>query len=284
MSIRADLRNYITVSIGDGTLTNAWEEAWLPCGRLAAFIPYRLIHADGFAVDTTVQHLVDTLHDGWPAAWRARFPILESSPLPLLRTGVADEHCWDLEGNGHGTLTVQSVYTSLAGHMPITPWWKAVWFKGHIPKHSFCLWTACLTRLPTLDRLAVWKEEPPVLTCRLCGLVNESHNHLFFECSFSRQVWIQVMHKVQWEDFPCSWTPIVDALSDPTLRPRRLEHQLVLAASVYVVWCERNQRIFRDTSKPVPHLVQLIMSAVLDRIAWKRRKKRMVIVRHVGTT
>ncbi|KAJ9536695.1 LOW QUALITY PROTEIN: hypothetical protein OSB04_un000168, partial [Centaurea solstitialis] len=265
MNLRDEVRQFISVRLGNGSRTNAWEDVWLPCGRLSAF---------GFAIDTTVLDLVDTFQDGWPDHWKLRFPLLSTSPIPTLQMDGTDGYCWDLGGNGHGTCTVQSIYTSLAGQMPVIPWWKAVWFKGHIPKHAFCLWTTCLKRLPTLDRVATWKEEPPDLSCRLCGIANESHDHLFFECSFSRQVWIQVMDKVALRGFPCSWTPIIDALSDQSTRPNVLEHSLVLAATVYTVWCERNQRIFRDISKPVPHLVQLIMTAVLDRAAWKRRKKK----------
>ncbi|KAJ9557288.1 hypothetical protein OSB04_011902 [Centaurea solstitialis] len=192
MSIRSDIRHFITIRIGDGDSTNAWEDNWLSCGPLASFVPYRLIHSVGFTVDATVKQLVDTFHDGWP------------------------------EGNEHGRFTVRNAYDLFEGILPIVPWWESVWFKGHIPKHSFCLWTACLNRLPTLDRLAAWKEEPPDLSCRLCSISPESHDHLFFECSFSRQVWLQVMGKMAWLDFPCSWSDIMLAISDQSTHPTRL--------------------------------------------------------------
>ncbi|KAJ9535153.1 hypothetical protein OSB04_un001767 [Centaurea solstitialis] len=245
MSLRTDIRNFVSIRVGDGLTTNAWEDAWLPCGRLSAFIPYRFIHMEGFSVDTKVMDLVDTFTNGWPELWKDRFPVLSSSPLPVLQHGVSDDYFWDLDGNGNGVCSVHNVYMSLAGQMPVIPWWKAVWFKGHIPKHSFCLWTACLKRLPTLDR-----------------------------------VWLLVMKEVDLVGFPCSWMHIVEAISDQARRPKMMAQCLVLAAAVYIIWCERNQRIFRDTSKPVPHLVQMIMTATLDRLAWKRRKKKTMIIQH----
>ncbi|KAJ9541973.1 hypothetical protein OSB04_028479 [Centaurea solstitialis] len=283
MSIRSDIRHLVTVRIGDGESTNAWEDNWLPCGHLASFIPYRLVHSTGFTADATVSNLVDDFHDSWPNDWCTRFPVLASTDLPVLTHGTPDVYCWDVMRNGHGRFSVRDAYVSFENVLPTVPWWQSVWFKGHIPKHSFCLWTACLNRLPTLDRVAVWKEEPPDLTCRLCLIASESHDHLFFECVYSRQVWLQVMGNLEWLDFSCSWSAIVAAMSDQDTRPKMLEHQLLLAATVYCVWCERNRRIFQELAKPVPHIVRLIMEAVYDRLAWKKRKKKPAIT-HVDQT
>ncbi|KAJ9536718.1 hypothetical protein OSB04_un000103 [Centaurea solstitialis] len=272
MGIREDVRRFVSVRVGDGQTTNAWEDAWLPCGPLSEFVPHRFIHAHSFSVGTTVKQLLDTFHDGWPDYWVNRFPELATVALPTLQNDVQDACCWNIDANGNGKFTVQRAYYAFEGEHPIVPWWRMVWFKAHIPKHSFCLWTACLNRLPTQDRIAAWKEEPPDMRCSLCGISRDSHDHLFFECSFSRQIWLQVMDKVQWVDFPCSWSGIVGALSNPDTAPKHLEHKLALAASVYVVWCERNSRLFRGDSKPIPHLVRMILDSVLDRVAWKQRK------------
>ncbi|KAJ9561591.1 hypothetical protein OSB04_006751 [Centaurea solstitialis] len=275
MSIRSDCRRFITVAIGDGMSTNAWEENWLTCGKLSEFMPYRFVHSSGFLASTTVRQLLDTFHDGWPDSWVTRFSVLANVPLPISQHDVRDRFCWDVNEYANGEFTVQRAYKSFVGHFPSVPWWRSVWFKAHIPKHSFCLWTACLERLPTQDRIATWKDEPPDLKCSLCGINNDSHDHLFFECTFSRQVWLQVMDKVHWVGFPCSWHGIVQALSDTGSAPKCLEHQLALAASVYNVWCERNRRLFGGGSKPVPHVVQTILGNVLDRLAWKNKKKHL---------
>ena len=67
--------------------------------------------------------------------------------------------CWD--ANRNGEFSVREAYVSLDDQHPIVPWHDSVWFKGHIPKHSFCLWIACLRRHPTQDRIGVWKHDPP---------------------------------------------------------------------------------------------------------------------------
>ncbi|KAJ9564711.1 hypothetical protein OSB04_000677 [Centaurea solstitialis] len=272
MTLRTDVRRFATVRVGNGRSLNAWEDAWLTCGKLSAFISYRFIHSVGLSLATTVKELLDTIPVGWPDSWVVRFPVLANVAIPALQGDAPDIHCWDVDGGGIGLFSVQRAYKSFEGHLPLVAWWKSVWFKAHIPKHSSCLWTACLFRLPTQDRIATWKEEPPDLKCCFCGTTNDSHNHLFFECSFSRQAWLQILDKLHWLDFPCSWDMIVNALSDPSSAPSRLEHRLALAASVYHVWCERNRRLFGGGSKPILYLVQSIMDSVLDRMAWKRKK------------
>lgn len=68
-----------------------------------------------------------------------------------------------------------------------------VWFKGAIPKHSFICWLAILNRLSTRDRQ---QKSSPLIDklCPFCG-VEESREHLFFDCSFSSQVWKEVVLK-----------------------------------------------------------------------------------------
>ncbi|KAL2943638.1 hypothetical protein RDABS01_031986 [Bienertia sinuspersici] len=57
----------------------------------------------------------------------------------------------------------------------------------NVPKHSFCLWLAVQQRLPTADRLNRWGPKMQA-TYGLCGIDQESSDHLFFRCSFSREV------------------------------------------------------------------------------------------------
>ncbi|KAJ9535929.1 hypothetical protein OSB04_un000909 [Centaurea solstitialis] len=271
MGIRSEIRRFVRVRIRNGQTANAWEDNWLSCGPLSGFVTTRFIHGRGLSVTTTVRQLLDTFHDGWPDLWTTTFSILESVDLPMIVHDSDDVVCWDAAQNGD--FSVHQVYESLIGHLELVAWTSSVWFKGHIPKHSFCMWVACLHRLPTQDRIAEWKHEPPDLLCSLCGLVRDSHDHLFFECTFSRQVWLKIMDEVDWFDFPCSWSAIVDALTEADTAPKSLTHQLALAASVYFVWSERNQRLFTDKRNPVPYIVQQILSTVFDRVAWKHRKK-----------
>lgn len=65
---------------------------------------------------------------------------------------------------------------------------KVVQYKHSIPRWSIIQWMALLGRLATKDRLHKWGG----LTsdqCVLCFAAEETHDHLFFQCPFSTQLW-----------------------------------------------------------------------------------------------
>ena len=69
-----------------------------------------------------------------------------------------------------------------------------VWFSQSTTKHSFILWLAVQGKLLTQDRMMSWHQGED-LKCSLWSNINDSHQHLFFECEFSKQVWKEVKTK-----------------------------------------------------------------------------------------
>lgn len=63
-----------------------------------------------------------------------------------------------------------------------------VWNCIYIPKHGFILWLVLHQRFLTCDRLQSWSSVPIDRDCVLCKNAEESHQHLFFRCAYSRQV------------------------------------------------------------------------------------------------
>ncbi|KAJ9545220.1 hypothetical protein OSB04_024927 [Centaurea solstitialis] len=235
MSIREDVRRFLRVRIGNGRTTHAWEDTWLLDTPLSSLISYRVVHAMGFSVSSTVFDVLSVLEGVWPNVWVERYPQLAASSFLVYKP------IW------YGALGCRS---------------KCVWFKGHIPKHSFCLWIACLKRHPTQDRIALWKHEPPDLVCSLCGAGSDSHLHLFFMCPFSSAVWSGICMKMDWYGFPNNWDAILLALSDPSTAPKHLAHKLTLAASVYMLWCERNHHLFSNQKKSEVVIINEIRDVV----------------------
>ncbi|KAJ9536437.1 hypothetical protein OSB04_un000395 [Centaurea solstitialis] len=276
MSLRDVIRRFVSVRIGDGLMANAWEDTWLPCGPLSMVLPYRLFHASNFSPSTSVRQVLDVWDHECPPTWIARVPILATLQWPLLAVENTDSFCWDIDVAGHSEFTVRRAYNSLAGDSMLVLWSKKVWFKGHIPRHSFCLWLACLGRLPTQDRIANWKHDPPDMRCSLCQLCMDSHAHLFFECTYSANVWQMVRIRVGWMEASVTWDVMVHLLEDPSQAPKTMFHKLVLAASVYMIWKERNSRLFSSEKLPEIKIVNNILEVVQNRLAWKRRKRRLV--------
>ena len=70
--------------------------------------------------------------------------------------------------------------------------WKSIWFRHKITKYAFLPWLVTQNRLATGDRMLAWNIGAN-LSCVLCQNVMESRDHLFFECSYSGEVWPKLM-------------------------------------------------------------------------------------------
>lgn len=65
------------------------------------------------------------------------------------------------------------------------------------PKHDIICWLAMYRRLLTKDRMQRL-EITQDTDCMLCGVSNESIEHLFFECTFSR-LYLRKCFDVAWD-------------------------------------------------------------------------------------
>ncbi|XP_020250848.1 uncharacterized protein LOC109828230 [Asparagus officinalis] len=90
-------------------------------------------------------------------------------------------------------LQLTVVYSIFSPGSHIVPWYNTIWGKLNYPKHTFVLWLAVQNRLLTQDRL-MRRGTINSNTCLLCaGSASETRNHLFFDCPYSREVWLAIM-------------------------------------------------------------------------------------------
>ncbi|KAL0682982.1 hypothetical protein Bca4012_049830 [Brassica carinata] len=73
-------------------------------------------------------------------------------------------------------------------------WAPLVW-KETTPRHATTTWLFILNRNHTFDRLALWDAEMETI-CLQCGEGEESHDYLFFDCSFSYVIWDTLLNKL----------------------------------------------------------------------------------------
>ncbi|KAL0456399.1 UNVERIFIED_CONTAM: hypothetical protein Slati_0979100 [Sesamum latifolium] len=66
--------------------------------------------------------------------------------------------------------------------------WSMLWRVRVPPKVRLLMWQLCKEALPTLELLAR-RAAGVDMNCAICGLGVESIRHVFWECSFTRQVW-----------------------------------------------------------------------------------------------
>lgn len=119
-----------------------------------------------------------------------------------------------------------------------------------------------LNRLITRDRLHKFKKNSSIMVDCIYNGHKESRDHLFFECSFSAQVWFLISQK-----FPklhCStnkWSDLVLWAAAALRRKTKpnIEAKLAWQAGIYRIWLERNKRIFQNVFQTVDGLLGSIL-------------------------
>ena len=150
---------------------------------------------------------------------------------------------WWSSGQAHlDSLSLWSFSTKSAWQMLRTPhlkvdWYKLVWFPGNIPKAGFLLWLAIRKRLGTQDRI----HNPIPTVCLFCSFQVESHEHLFFDCPLTKQVWSSVLSKCTRTPRTMPWLDLI-SWAVKFWKGKMLAmkvNKLALAATIYMISMDR---------------------------------------------
>ncbi|XP_020247004.1 uncharacterized protein LOC109824773 isoform X3 [Asparagus officinalis] len=162
-------------------------------------------------------------------------------------------------------IKIAKIYSALSPASNSVPWHNMVWGGLSYPKHSFICWLAVNNRLQTQDRL-LRQRIVNANKCKLCtGPCLESRDHLFFECSFSKEVWNQIMDWLLFKWRSCSWNSIINWYCT-NLRKKGIKQNIkraALSATIYHIWYERNLRMFQQVFKSEGSLVKRIKVDIL---------------------
>ena len=87
--------------------------------------------------------------------------------------------------------------------------------------------------------------------CVFCRQEDESHQHLFFLCGWSRNLWSQVTSWLQ-IDKPMNSLPSALIGMHPKKRSHAARMRRVsLGIVIYLIWEERNRRVFERNSRSI---------------------------------
>ena len=166
-----------------------------------------------------------------------------------------------LEWCREGKFSVAAAYDAIREKRPIVRWAKEIWAHDNTPRHVFILWLAQRGRLPTYDRLWFLDVEH---SCRLCGADLETHDHLFFECSYVAAVWSEVRARFL---IPSRIGSIGECLAWLECSARGKEcldkaRVFALSSTTYYVWHARNSMAFEDNRIPEEALAKIIITHV----------------------
>nr|GEU70203.1 reverse transcriptase domain-containing protein [Tanacetum cinerariifolium] len=155
-------------------------------------------------------------------------------------------------------------------------WYSMVWFPSCIPRHAINLWLIVRRKLKTQDLIPAWDVSSSLgVVCSLCESNPDSHDHLFFKCLISSGIWNRVKGLA---GLNASNPNIYDIIQDllPIVKYRTTVSviaKLVVAASAYYVWQERNWRLFKKGKRNSDQIVECIVSSVRLKLLSCKLKK-----------
>ena len=160
-----------------------------------------------------------------------------------------------------GRFRVSKAYEAMREKRPRVSWAKQVWAPNNTPKHMFILWLANLGKLSTFDRLFFLDIESG---CRLCGADLETHEHLFFECTYANAIWREVRARFMIHRGVNSLTSGLRWLRRHARGRGCLNRARVfaLSASVYYIWHARNTCVFDNVIIPMADVARLVITHV----------------------
>ncbi|MFS7900946.1 hypothetical protein Hanom_Chr00s154362g01823071 [Helianthus anomalus] len=106
------------------------------------------------------------------------------------------------------------------------------------------------------------------MCCPLCYFDRDSRDHLFFKCAFAVQVWNEMKKLASLDNVDDSWSSVVSWVEQHA-KSKNVDHivfKLLIAASSYYIWQERNNRIFKSMKRTVNQVVEVIKSTVRLRL------------------
>lgn len=266
---RTKCKGMFTSCIGNGKSTSLWLDYWLPdARRFCDILPFRVLNSTGLPWNAKVSDIISEGRWSFPTGHLDLQTIWNSIHFQP-RTHLEDHCKW--QGHPSGKFTIDSAWDFLRDSRPTDTMYHLIWFPEHVPRQAFILWIASMGRLHTMDRL-LSHQIISSATCALCGLHTEMHNHLFFQCTYSASVWRNITEKtlVNWPNM--DWLCLLQWAATTFRKKKDFSHylsRLALSATIYILWYERNNRIFsqifRSGQKLSEEVFDIIRSCLLNK-------------------
>ncbi|XP_074305074.1 uncharacterized protein LOC141640008 [Silene latifolia] len=179
----------------------------------------------------------------------------------------------------HGKFRVTAAYSYLRGAVLAGPWTTALTHPRIVPSHRIICSLAAQQKLATVDNMQL-RGFYMVNRCSLCEIALEDHAHLFFNYSFSKDVWQQLL---QWMGMNRAGSCLLAELEQAGIGSKHNWRMpwfcTSLAAAVYQIWNERNSRIFRGRKAAATEIVSRVKFLVSTRLLmWTHHKQYSLIV------
>eukprot|EP00253_Pinus_taeda_P013029 PITA_13029 len=132
----------------------------------------------------------------------------------------------------------------------LTTDWRIIWERNWWPKVSMFIWLATKNKILTWDRIQKKGFIGPSRCC-LCKLEEETRDHLLIHCPFAKTLWIRAKRTFgKPENSPCEFKEVVFQWNAEVFQCQvvRRAWDLISGFSLWMIWKERNRRIFQNSA------------------------------------
>lgn len=250
--------------MGNGRKASFWTSRWLHGEALAAC---RLPHnkrknrtvADAITNNRWITDIDHNLNHQLIAEYVSLWEVLENV---ILIESQQDNICWVLTADGK--YTAKSAYSMQFEGKTHCVAAVQTWKTRAPPRCKFFVWLMLQDRIWTAARLQLrgWPNE---YFCQLRIRNLETTRHLFCECQVATKIWEEVANWIQaasllpenWNQTStmAEWCTDLIAAAAPS---RRSGMQSMVTLTIWEIWRERNNRVFRNEARTVRQIVHNI--------------------------
>jgi len=262
-----NLRNvalpHLHYHLGNGCSFNLWFDPWLPSGPINP--SSCLLSNSGLSKQALVSSII--VNGSWAPPQGNHVDLIELrhlisyAPSPSTRDDHITWGSFDIS-----RIKAAHIWHSIRHQAPKPPWAHLVWSKLLVPRYAFILWLAMHRKLPFRNVTKHYAPNAPS-DCPFCGALDEDHDHLFFTCSYTRDVFHGVFYFAGAFALPLVWEDLLHSLMEFSGSAMHFHLlKLLLSTLVYKIWLSRNKKIHEDVLVPPSVLVKDIVSLVKARV------------------
>ena len=172
-------------------------------GPLLSVFGERIAYDSAIQRDALVASVLDGPRWNWPVANSADLITIKNSCADIVLDDSRDDIISWTQTQSR-IFTVSSAWNTIRPRSCKVEWYSAVWFNQAIRRHSFVVWLGVHDRLSTQDKLLKWGLLNST-SCVFCSRNIEDRNHLFFECTFTANIWKRVLMLCGESRMPRTW-------------------------------------------------------------------------------
>ncbi|XP_071708073.1 uncharacterized protein [Rutidosis leptorrhynchoides] len=262
-------------SIGDGKSTSFWDDIWV--GNASFKDRFKRLHRLEIDKDINISNKVEEFKgDGlgnwaYPPMGRTNSELNElRDTFRNLQLTEGKKDCWSWNLNSEGTYTVKDC--SVLVDKVILP--HAVnsiesLRNGLVPKKvEVFIWRARLGRIPVRFELDKRGIDLNSVRCPICDDDIETVEHILFSCQVAKDIWAKVLKWWGYNSAIFGFEDIFNGTFGCVAQDhKKNQWQAVSWVVCYILWKNRNAKVFKNKLETVPSLFSEVQVLSYDWIS-----------------